>query len=337
MTEAQSDAANPPDLNPEWKVPKPTDLLYIGNTGNNSITVYRHDAAGNTAPLRIIVGSKTGISSPGQLSQDAAGNLYVANGHGRFSSPDLAQVLVFAHGASGNVAPIRIIAGPKTGLGSILDMTVDKATGKVFVENCYPCDNTESQFMRFGPNANGNVAPYATSAATLQQGNQLAFDSSDANIIQAHGTNIPNGGLHGVATYAKNFTTIQTLEPVFSTGFIDPHGIADDPTTKTYLVTMGDNITRFAESTDGNPDLFGNGKSFVPPIVSVLNDVCGSQLATPPGPTPYTYVVHGTQARCRSDAVVVYANNASGNDAPVRTLSGPATLMNKPFGIVEGP
>jgi hypothetical protein len=335
MTEAQADAANPPDLNPEWKIPKPTDLLYIGNDGNNSITVYRHDAKDNTAPMKVIAGSKTGINSPGQLAQDASGNLYVANGYLLFS-PKFAQVLVFAHGASGNVAPIRTIGGPKTGLNSILDMTVDKATGKVFVENCYPCDKTESQFMRFGPNANGNVAPYATSAATLQQGNQLAFDSSDANIIQAHGTNIANGGLHGVATYSKTFTTNQTLEPIFGTGFLEANGVADDPTTKTYLITDGASITRFAETTDGNSDI-GLGKSFVPPIVSVLNDACGQQLATPPGPTPYTYVVHGTQAGCPSDAVVVYANNASGNAAPVRTLSGPATLMHKPFGIVEGP
>jgi hypothetical protein len=56
----------------------PADLLYVGNTGNNSITVARHDVHGNAAPLRIIVGPKTGIKNLGQLSEDAQGNLYVA-------------------------------------------------------------------------------------------------------------------------------------------------------------------------------------------------------------------------------------------------------------------
>src|ERR1035438_5341814 len=55
-------------------VPASSDLLYVGNQGNNSITVYRHDASGNTAPLYVIAGSRTEIVSPGQLSGDAQGN-----------------------------------------------------------------------------------------------------------------------------------------------------------------------------------------------------------------------------------------------------------------------
>jgi hypothetical protein len=76
------------------------DLLFIGNTGSNSITVYKHDAKGNTAPLRVIVGSKTGISALGQLSEDAQGNLYVANGHGGLAVSSNPAVLVFAPGAN---------------------------------------------------------------------------------------------------------------------------------------------------------------------------------------------------------------------------------------------
>ena len=108
-----------------------SDLLYIGNIGNNSITVYKHDAQGNTAPLYVIAGPNTEINSPGQLSEDAQGNLYVANGNHLQTSQNPA-VLVFAHGANGNVAPIRNLSGPLTGIHDVWAMTVDQTTGEIW-------------------------------------------------------------------------------------------------------------------------------------------------------------------------------------------------------------
>jgi hypothetical protein len=152
------------------------DLLYVGNVGNNSITVYHHDANGNTSPLYVISGSKTMISQPGQLSEDAVGNLYVTNGYYGYFKRLSANpgILVFAHGAHGNVAPIRmLLAGTTTKFHNPEAMIVDQATGKIFVSDTLavaegpndPCYGpSEDILLRFPPNATGHTAPFATVA-----------------------------------------------------------------------------------------------------------------------------------------------------------------------------
>jgi hypothetical protein len=135
--------------------------LYVGNRGNNSITVYSQNANGNAAPIRTIAGPNTqlnfhvGVGRTGQISQDAAGNLWVANG--------TASILIFAHGASGNVAPIGILGGPLTGIVYATALTVDKVTGKIFVFN-ENGETGQSQLLRFPPGAVGNVAPFAATS-----------------------------------------------------------------------------------------------------------------------------------------------------------------------------
>jgi hypothetical protein len=148
----------------------------------------------------------------------------------------------------------------------------------------------------------------------------------------------------GVMRYAsagtKAFGNNAAPSVPFETDWFSTHGVADDPTTRTYLSTgtsdYGTGIYRFAEDTVGG----GNTeftKVFKPAVISIItSDTCGSQLALPPGPTPNTYVVHGTQSGCPTDAVYVYTHSASGNAAPLRILSGPATKLNQPYGIYEG-
>jgi hypothetical protein len=157
--EVQWDAVHPPQATP---VPASNDMLYVGNLGNNSITVYHHDAQGNAAPVYVIAGSRTGIKNPGQLAEDAAGNLYVANGSAYATDLTTPSILVFAHGAKGNVAPIRVIAQ-------------------------YPGLSGTSELLRFPPNANGNTAPFARSATdSVYVPHQITLDSTGNNLIDAH-------------------------------------------------------------------------------------------------------------------------------------------------------
>jgi hypothetical protein len=72
------------------------------------------------------------------------------------------------------------------------------------------------------------------------------------------------------------------------------------------------------------------------PVSIITSDTCGGQLATAPGPSPYTYVMD----ECAGDqypTVRVYTNSAAGNALPIRVLGGPATRMSQPYGITEGP
>lgn len=322
------------------------DLIYIGNDGNNSITVYPNAASGNAAPVRVIAGPRTGISNPGQLAEDGQNNLYVANGKFGLTSISPA-ILVFAHGANGNVAPIRKIAGSKTGLNFVEGVTVDKRTGDIFVMDSEPLPNNAPQFfssiLRFAPNANGNVAPVSRSNifnSYIYDAYQIASDSTGRNLIEAHFPASTNSTYKGVATYPKYFSNNATINYIYRVDALDPGGVASDTTTKTYVTSTPGGIYRLKENTVGNGPFGGGGPlpvNLTPATVSVItSDTCGGHLATAPGSAPKTYVVD----ECVGDpypTVRVYANNASGNALPIRVLGGPATRMNQPYGITVGP
>lgn len=317
------------------------DLLYVGNTGSNTITVYRNDAAGNVAPMYVIGGPRTGIDHPGQLAQDAQGNLYVANGaySAAGQSSSAPAILVFAHGANGDVAPIRTLAGSLTGIHNIAAMTVDRATGKIFVDDyVYESDGylVDVRMLRFPPGATGNTAPYARSAAGLFPALELASDSTGQRLIEAHSTNAANNYGFGVDTIVKQFPNggAAVVPPYGVIDAFQTTGVADDPTTKTYLVSAG-GIYRFAEGTTGVGATEGNVPSFTPLAESTItSDTCGSQLAI--GNSRDIFVTHGTQMGCPADAIYVYAPDAAGNAHPLRILAGAATGLSHPYGIFVG-
>jgi hypothetical protein len=70
-------------------------------------------AGGPGVPIRSISGNNTAITDPVAVAWTPTGSLWVEN-----SDDDGYQLLRFAPGATGNVAPVQVIAGPKTGLSS---------------------------------------------------------------------------------------------------------------------------------------------------------------------------------------------------------------------------
>ena len=95
--------------------------VYVANS--DSITVYAPGVGGppgsptaNAAPIRAISGFSARVWGPIGLALDAAGYLYVSNATAN-------SITVYAPGSGGplgssaaNVAPIRTISGPRTGL-----------------------------------------------------------------------------------------------------------------------------------------------------------------------------------------------------------------------------
>ena len=106
--------------------------LFISNAGNDSITVYARRANGNVAPLRILSGPATGLSTPSGLAVDTVNNeLLVSNGS---VASDLARIAFFARTANGDVAPLRIVSGTLTSLGLVpRGLSVDTANDEVVV------------------------------------------------------------------------------------------------------------------------------------------------------------------------------------------------------------
>ncbi len=147
-----------------------SNLLFVANTGSSfsqdaagkpipgsgtfkppSITVYARDAKGDTAPLRVIQGPKTGLNWAGGMTVDQEhGELYVANDAGD-------SMLVFRETDSGDVAPVRVIKGPKSGLKNPTGVFVDLKNGEVWAANLG--NHSATVYPR---TANGDVAPLRT-------------------------------------------------------------------------------------------------------------------------------------------------------------------------------
>ncbi len=89
--------------------------IYVTNFHQPSVTVYAAGANGNVAPIRTISGPNTRLKSPDGIALNAGGSVYAMN-FPENGKPRDNRVTVYAEGASGNVRPIHIIHGLKTGL-----------------------------------------------------------------------------------------------------------------------------------------------------------------------------------------------------------------------------
>jgi len=138
------------------------NLMFVGTWGNASdhkvagtgkfyppsINVYPLDAAGDTAPLRVIQGTKTQLDWAGGMKVDAdTQEIYVANDVGN-------SVLVFRETDNGNVAPTRIIKGSKTGLNHPAGISIDPKNKEFWVSNM-----GNSSATCYSLKANGDTAP----------------------------------------------------------------------------------------------------------------------------------------------------------------------------------
>ena len=96
--------------------------LAVDSVGNvyaavqGTIYVYGPTASGMAVPIRTITGALTLLSSIEQMAFDAENNLFVANQVGVGG-----QVIEFAAGATGNVAPTVVISGDYNPAGVALD------------------------------------------------------------------------------------------------------------------------------------------------------------------------------------------------------------------------
>ena len=158
-------------------------LLFVDNWGNiaddarpgsgrfepPSITVYRLNANGDEAPLRIIQGPKTGLDWPGAMSVDLeTGDLYVANDMGQ-------DLIVFHTSDQGDVGPARTIKGPSTGLSYPVGVFVDSKNKEVWATNIGNSTATVYPLM-----ANGNVSPLRVIRSAEEGKKSLRFGKTQA-------------------------------------------------------------------------------------------------------------------------------------------------------------
>ena len=175
---------------------KNDEMIVSNDSFPVSITVYARTATGNTAPLRKLTGASTGLNGQAGMALDTVNDEIVLSNVNAVPS----QILVFARTASGNVAPLRTIAGAATGLFRPIGCVVDAVHNEIAVANDSP-----SSITVYSRTANGDVAPLRaiTGAATgLSSLNGMALDLVNDELITVSRAN-------AVTVHARTATTLR--------------------------------------------------------------------------------------------------------------------------------
>jgi DNA-binding beta-propeller fold protein YncE len=136
--------------------------LFLTVQHEHAVVVYRKQAEGREKELRRIEGPKTQLEDPHGIALDTKnGVIYVSShgnynerqkpGTGRFDKP---SITAYPLKGSGDIAPLRIIEGPKTRMNWPAAMAFDPVTGDLFVAN-----DVDDSILVFGPDDEGDVAP----------------------------------------------------------------------------------------------------------------------------------------------------------------------------------
>ena len=125
---AQSGLSRPETVTVDEK----NDELFVGDPGDRRVLVYKRNADGDAKPLRTIQGPKTKLLQVVGIGVDPNRDLLVVSTYSRLPG-GVTGLLVFGRTDSGDVAPKRVIAGPKTGITRLRQIALDPDTGRIFV------------------------------------------------------------------------------------------------------------------------------------------------------------------------------------------------------------
>jgi 6-phosphogluconolactonase (cycloisomerase 2 family) len=136
--------------------------LFVSIQYPPQVAVYRKGASGDEKPRRLLQGPKTRLSDAHGLAIDTKSRLLFVNnwgnisdykvaGTGRFEAP---SITVYSLNANGDTAPLRVIQGPKTQLNWPAAMSLDPATGDLYVAN-----DMGQAIIVFHGTDQGDVAP----------------------------------------------------------------------------------------------------------------------------------------------------------------------------------
>jgi sugar lactone lactonase YvrE len=247
------------------------------------------------------------------VTADSSGTVYV--GSTSACCPSNPEVLEYASGASGNVAPTRTIGGALTGLGSIDGLAVD-SSGTLYVANFSGNSVTE-----YASGASGNIAPTITISGALtgiSEPNGIAVDSSGTVYVSNRGNN-------SVTEYAAGFSgnnaptnTISGALTTFATYY--PVAIAVDSSKTLYAINLlGSSVLEFASGASGNVAPTNNLTGGLVGMTGLAVDPSGTVYESEPGrssPTP------------AGAWIASFAAGASGNVAPTSSMN---------YEAIEGP
>src|SRR5262245_50238577 len=161
-----------------------TQEMFLTTQHDSAMVVFRKYAEKEESPLRLLQGDATGLADPHGVALDSKnGWVFISNfgavssrspqtdtqgrrrekqnwplerrnalpGSGRSLPP---SIIVHSQKAQGNVAPLRVIQGPKTRLNWPAGLSVDEQRGELYVANDIP-----HEILVFNVTDSGDVAP----------------------------------------------------------------------------------------------------------------------------------------------------------------------------------
>lgn len=138
------------------------DELFVSVQYPPQVAVYKKTASGNDKPLRLLEGESTRLSDSHGIALDTKNKLMFVNNWGNVSDYqsagsgryELPSISVYPIDANGDTAPVRVIQGPKTQLNWPGTMSIDPATGDLYVAN-----DVGNSLLVFKGTDKGDVAP----------------------------------------------------------------------------------------------------------------------------------------------------------------------------------
>lgn len=121
--------------------------LLVADVGAMQVLVFPWDAEGDVAPVRVIKGPKTLLNFPVGPEVDPIRNLLVVSTYSEVPQKGTGdgKILIFNRTDNGDVAPQRVIAGPRTGIWAPWQVQLEPEAGKIFVA----VENQSRKYGRF--------------------------------------------------------------------------------------------------------------------------------------------------------------------------------------------
>lgn len=234
------------------------------------VNVFAPEATADSAPMRVITGSNTGLDGfQANMAVAADGTAYTVRDGGDDESAACGggSVRVFAPGANGNVAPVRVIEGPHTEFACPAAIAVN-AAGEIYVGNA-----EGGPLLVFAADASGDAAPIRRIGALNDIGDATSIALDAAGSIYVTDA----GHRPAVVVYGAAATEGSAPEHVITgaaTTLMVPSGIAVDDGGRILVSDSGsfshEQIAIFAAGADGNatpqiiPNLAGGGIAISP-------------------------------------------------------------------------
>ncbi len=292
--------------------PPNQSMVYVLND-RPDVTEYAPGASGNAAPIAQIGGPSTQLGSDVfALAVSPAGEVYVLG----LTMGMTRQILEFAPGSNGDVAPQGDIMGSLTGLNGSTGIALDKA-GDIWVANLGSSTITE-----YRPAATGNAMPLLTIEGTGQgefNPYRLTFDA--AGNLWVSSLFGPLTEYSAASLQQKNLrpVAVAPIATVTSSAVPGGRGIAVDPLGGVHVIDV-QHVFGFAPGTPS-----GNATP-----AEVINPFAFDELSLSADPAGRLYVSSDFE-------VDEFDYSATGNAVPEATIAGPATELGGQEDIAVSP